>query len=128
MKKRDLRLARQLTDLGIAVPQVVAHRMTRMLLAGPHWSQRDRREFARMGTEKADAFFDAWNAMAAQMMNAQLRLALLPLTWMWMPTSAHARRLLATHARRTLTSTLSSGLAPVHRRAVGNARRLRKSR
>ena len=122
------RLARQLNGLAIAVPQVVSHRMARALLAGPHLSQRDRKEFARMGTEKAEAFFDAWNAMAVQMLDAQLRLALLPLTWMSMPTSAHARRLLLTHGRRTLTATLSSGLAPLHRRAAANARRLRKSK
>jgi hypothetical protein len=126
--RASARLAHQLNGLAIAVPQVVSHRMARLLLAGPNLSERDRREFVRMGTEKAEAFFDAWNAMAAQMLDAQLRLALLPFTWISMPTSAHARRLLATHGQRTLTATLSSGLAPLHRRATANARRLRKSK
>jgi len=103
----------------------MSHRISRMLRAGPNWSARDRKEFERMGTEKAEAFFEAWNAMAAQMLRAQFQLALLPLTWMSSPTSANARRLLSAHARRTAASTLSSGLAPLSRRAAGNARRLR---
>jgi hypothetical protein len=32
-------------ELAFAVPQVVAHRVTRMALAGPSLSDRDRKEF-----------------------------------------------------------------------------------
>jgi hypothetical protein len=38
------------------------------------------------------------------------------------------RRRLSAHARRTALAVLGSGLAPVHRRAVANARRLRRVR
>jgi hypothetical protein len=36
-------LARQATELAMAVPQVMAHRLTRMALAGATPSARDRR-------------------------------------------------------------------------------------
>ncbi len=53
-------------ELAFAVPQVVAHRVTRMALAGPTLSERDRKEFQRMGAEKAAAFNASWNAMTRQ--------------------------------------------------------------
>ena len=44
-------VARQATDLAVAAPQVVAHRLTRMAMAGANPSARDRREFTRMVSE-----------------------------------------------------------------------------
>ena len=64
-------LAQQAAELALAVPQVVAHRMTRMALAGPHPSPRDRKEFARMVAEKNAAFGEAWQAMALHGARAQ---------------------------------------------------------
>ena len=58
-------IARQAAELAVAVPQVIAHRLTRLALAGPAPSARDRREFQRMGAEKAAAFAESWNAMAS---------------------------------------------------------------
>ena len=49
-------VARQATDLAVAAPQVVAHRLTRMAMAGANPSARDRREFTRMVSEKQTAF------------------------------------------------------------------------
>src|SRR5438128_1971363 len=51
------------SELAFAVPQVVAHRLTRMALAGPVLSARDRREFHGMGQEKVHAFWQSWFAM-----------------------------------------------------------------
>jgi hypothetical protein len=57
-------LAAQTIALGIAAPQVAAHRVARMAMAGASPSARDRKEFHRMGTEKMIALNEAWSAMA----------------------------------------------------------------
>ncbi len=59
-------VARQATDLAVAAPQVVAHRLTRMAMAGANPSARDRREFTRMVSEKQTAFQQSWAAMGMQ--------------------------------------------------------------
>ncbi len=64
-------LSAKTTELALAVPQVVAHRLLRMAHAGPHLSARDRKEFARMIAEKNSAFGESWNAMALQMLQSQ---------------------------------------------------------
>jgi len=51
------------TELAFAAPYVVAHRLTRMALAGASPSARDRKEFTKMGSEKLLAFNQSWNAM-----------------------------------------------------------------
>lgn len=84
----------------MAVPQVIAHRTARMLAAGANPSARDRLEFQRMGIEKAFAF---WESMHAMWWSAWLA-----------PWSA--------------AKMMEKGIAPVHRRATANARRLRKIR
>jgi hypothetical protein len=108
------RLSRQATELALAVPQVVAHRMTRMALAGPVLSARDRREFHGMAQEKVNAFWQSWFAMSVAMVEAsqQAWLAALQGAHMPMP-DAHG--------------ILSKGLAPVHRAATANARRLART-
>ena len=100
-RRRLPAIARHSTGLALAVPQVVAHRMMRMWLAGPSPSQRDRAEFHRMWVEKPMAFYESWNAMTLEMWRANMGLAVR----VW-----------------------SAGLAPVHRRAAANARRLRRTR
>jgi hypothetical protein len=62
-RRRSTNLARQATELAVAVPQVMAHRLTRMALAGPVLSARDRREFHGMAQEKMHAFWQSWFAM-----------------------------------------------------------------
>jgi len=42
----------KLAELGVAAPQVVSHRLTRMALAGPALNARDRKEFTGMVVEK----------------------------------------------------------------------------
>src|SRR4051812_2826298 len=68
-------LATQAAELALAVPQVVAHRVTRMALSSPKPSPRDRKEFERMFTEKNTAFAESWRAMAAQAALANQALA-----------------------------------------------------
>ena len=108
--------ARTLAELAVAAPQVVAHRVTRMALAGPVLSSRDRREFTGMVVEKQLAFAQAWWAMAIEVWQAQQRMAL---AWFGGP---------AVSAREAHDAVLAKGLAPIHRKAVSNARRLAKTR
>ena len=107
-KQHTQRLARQLTELAVAAPQVIAHRTLRMAAAGATPSARDRAEFMRMGTEKAAAFYHSWAAMWMAMWSLQVEMA----------TS------MASMAMRVAPA----ALAPFHSRAVANARRLGRRR
>jgi hypothetical protein len=114
-RTRSRRLARQATELAIAVPQVVSHRLTRMALAGHSPNARDRREFHLMGQEKMQAFWQSWFAMGWAMMEAMQQAWLAALQGVRAPMLDTER-------------ILSRGLAPVHRAATANARRLAKTR
>jgi hypothetical protein len=125
---RDPRRARplplQLAELALAVPQVVAHRTARMAMAGTPLSARDRKEFELMHSEKTAAFAEAWLALWWQAALAQQRLMLALMTGSTLAapaTLAHA----LTHSAMQV---LGHGLAPVHRHATANARRLTRLR
>jgi hypothetical protein len=120
------KLAKRSFELSVAVPQVVAARLNRMAAAGFNPSVRDQREFALMGAEKFQAFCQSWSAMWLRSLQMQQAWWL---TWATLP---QARRGGSTMARRganlaghAMTQVLAAGLAPVHAKAVANARRLR---
>jgi hypothetical protein len=94
------RLATQAMELTLATPQVMAHRLTRMAMAGPLPSARDQREFNLMGQEKVQAFQQSWAAMWMQALATPMQPA----------------------------KVLAAGMAPVHTKAVANARRLGKAK
>ncbi len=111
---RPASLPARTAELAFAVPQVMAHRLTRMALAGPFPSERDRREFQGMAQEKVHAFYQSWFAMG------------------WAVTKAYQKASIAMlqGARVPLIDAnqiLSQGLAPVHRKATANARRLART-
>ena len=122
------KLAQQTLGLSMAAPLVIAHRVGRMAKAGPTPSARDRKEFNLMGAEKMAAFHESWAAMGLAAMKSQQQMA----AAMWR-TAATAPWSMArpgcllptgnTLARHAL-GVLSQGMAPLHRRAVGNAKRL----
>src|SRR5262245_57800598 len=116
------RYKRKAAELSLAVPQVVALRTARMLAAGANPSARDRRELERMGTEKMLAFWESMNAMGLEMAKAQQQFALSAMLQWW---SAWVRQL---SAEASAVKVLDKGLAPVHKRVLANARRLRKRR
>lgn len=125
-RRRSKSLAAQTVDLGFAVPQVLAHRLTRIALAGGSPSARDRAELQRMGLEKILAANEAWNAMAVQAVLENQKLALSVMQSLWFP---WARRPSAsTQLRNAAMGVLGKGMAPVRRRAVANARRLRRTK
>jgi hypothetical protein len=128
--RKSRALASQFTELGFAVPHVLAHRITRMVLAGSSPSARDRREFQRMSAEKVAAFCESWNAMLVEIMRANAELSLLSTRWFLtgLPATRQSSRVAAAHIQRAALGILGKGVAPVRRRAVANARRLGRAR
>ena len=114
-------MAVKLTELGLAAPQVIAHRLTRMALAGPTISARDRKEFSGMVMEKQAAVAQAWTGMFAQGVRLQQQLALSLFTGA--TPSQHVAR-----AKDGASRMASTGLAPFHRKAVANAKRLARTK
>ena len=128
-RRTSRRLARQAIETSVAAPLVVAHRLSRMATAGSPMSARDRSEFTRMGMEKIWAFNQAWLAMWMQMLANQFDLmqALMSAA----VGASLGRR--SSSARQSAWSAaanrrLSAGLAPVHKTATANARRLSRRR
>jgi len=127
MSSRHPQVARDSLAVLWAAPEVVAHRVLRMWLAGGTPSRRDRAEFNRMSTEKVAAFYESWNAMFLEMYRASLQLALSSIWWPWSPApSRKTSARLSAHAGRAVTAMLGAGIAPIRRRAVANAKRLRR--
>ena len=126
------KLAQQSLGLSLAVPQVVAHRVGRMAQAGaPPHSQldaRDRREFTLMGAEKVAAFYESWLAMGSAALRSQesMWLAMMRNAALVPWGAARPASILPTPAALTQHAlrVMSQGLAPVHRRATANAKRL----
>ncbi len=123
-------LATKAAELALAVPQVVAHRVTRMALSSPKPSPRDRKEFERMFAEKNTAFAESWKAMAAQAALANQALAasffhsFLSAARGKRPSAAAT----ASQLHKAALGVLGKGLAPVHRKAVANAKRLSRTK
>jgi hypothetical protein len=131
-RKRTSRhsLAVQAAELAVAVPQVVAHRMTRIALSGPTLSPRDRKEFTRMVSEKNAAFGEAWMAMAAQavLANQALTAASLRSFVAFAQGRKASPSVAVAEVHRAALGVLGKGLAPVHRKAVANAKRLARTK
>ena len=131
MAARRTRKSRSLTvksvELALSVPQVFAHRVTRMALAGPLLSDRDRKEFLVMVSEKHAAFAQAWSDMAMHAFRANQALTASMLSFYFTPFSyTRAAASAAAHVQHAAIDVLDKGLAPIHRKAVLNARRLAK--
>jgi hypothetical protein len=124
--RRSRSLAAQSAQLAVAVPQVVAHRMKRMAMAGVSPSQFDKDEFKLMSDEKFAAFQESWIAMAAQVVQVQQQTALQMMKAFWTPMAwrAPTYRLVERQWNRASLSVLDKGLEPISRRAVANAKRL----
>jgi len=128
--RRAKSLIAKSAELAFAAPQVVAHRVTRMALAGTPMSARDRREFKLMSAEKRVAFGKSWNAMMFETVRANQQLAMFFFRAAW---SVPLRRApsasaVASRFQEAATRVLGKGLAPVHRTAVANAKRLARTK
>jgi hypothetical protein len=126
-RRRTRNLTTQMSELALAAPQVVVHRLTRMALSGAQPSARDQREFALMSKEKQAAFQESWMAMGMQAWRVQQQMAMSFWQAAWLP-GAKARAPTATQWQNAMLGVLGQGLQPVHRRAVANAKRLGRTK
>jgi hypothetical protein len=127
-RKRNINpLILKAAELGFAAPQVVAHRVTRMAMSGFSPTARDRKELRRMGIEKMAAFTESWNAMAMETLRANQALTASFWRSIWLPRFG-AELSTASHLHNAALGVLRKGIAPVHRRAIANARRLTRTR
>ena len=104
-------LALKSAELAGAAPQVIAMRLTRMAAAGHQPTAHDRAEMFRMGNEKLMAFSQSWLAMWTAWWLLPLRLG-----FNWRGAGA-----------RAATTILGEGLAPIHKAATANVRRLTRA-
>lgn len=128
--RKSKSVAAKSMELAMAVPQVVAHRVTRMALAGPKLSDRDRKEFHTMVYEKHEAFARAWGDMAMQAFRANQALTASVLRSFFTPFSFKKPpgASVVAQVQNASIGVLSKGLAPVRRKAVSNARRLARTK
>jgi len=126
---KTLSLATKTAELAWATPQVMAHRITRMALSGPLPSARDKKEFDLMSAEKVAAFTESWNAMATQALQSQQAMAMGLLGSFWSLSAARATSVdTVGDMQRAALDVLAKGMAPVHRTATANARRLARTK
>jgi hypothetical protein len=134
MPSRSTRKTKSITtktvELAVAAPQVVAHRVARMAIAGPTLSERDRKEFNLMIVEKKTAFTQAVQAMTTQTVRANQTLAASYLRSMWSPNfwGKPSVTKAATQTQSAALGILGKGMAPVHRKAIANAKRLARTK
>ncbi len=121
-KRRPRTTASKLAELSLAVPQVVAHRMTRMAMAGPTLSARDHKEFTGMVAEKQLAFAQSWLAMMSESVRQQQRFML---SWVGGVPSIGKQ---AAQSQSAMNSIAHAGLGPLHRKAVANSKRLARTK
>ena len=130
-RRSVMQAGRKVVDIGVATPQVMAHRLTRMAFAGPLLSERDRNEFMGMMLEKQQAFGQAWwaacnaavcspcaNAWAVWHTVMSGQLATQPAAW-WKLTE---------HAWHPAAQIWNAALTPIHSKATSNAKRLSRTR
>jgi len=143
-------LATKAAEMMWASAEVIAHRTSRMAMAGHSPNARDRREFALMGQEKLEAGVKSMQAMGMHMLSASepwaatayrdsLRnyAALVSLASSRTAGQAIARQAALAHAlgqsavgmanaATSATRLAHRGLKPIHAKAVANAKRLGK--
>lgn len=125
-RKQWQAVQRRSIETAAAAPVVIAHRLGRMALAGPRPGRQDRREFQLMGAEKLAAAWESVLAMSLHAWQAQLAWTLKTCTQWWDAWGAASR--LGGHLESAWAGLWLKGIAPVHRRATANARRLSAGR
>jgi hypothetical protein len=127
------KISAQTAGLALAVPQVVSHRVTRMMTAGTTPAAHDMREFHLMSSEKTAAFVESWMAMGAYLMRANQQMALNMVGSWWKAWFSMAGLNWPTvqqfwprtqQLQSTALGMMAKGIEPVHRVALANAKRL----
>lgn len=141
-------LAWKMAEMSVASASVIGHRTNQIAKAGPVPDARDRGEFARMGSEKIEASIESVAALGHRGTTTHINDSARTFGLMLQSTAAlmslyssqSSSQFFARQARltRTLTQLTGSaidlsnstarlatlGLAPIHSRAVANAKRL----
>ena len=124
------RLQSQALEISIASPQVISHRLQQFAAAGLSPDSKDIAEFNRMIAEKQLAFFQSWSAMTMQVFTVQqtlwqhaMQTAVAPWTF---ATPQSLGQTATRDLQRGTLQILNRGLAPVRKKAVANARRLKR--
>jgi hypothetical protein len=112
-------------QLATIAPLVIGNRVAGMAVAGPEPTARDRKELARMGQEKVDAWSEAAQAMGIRVVRANMDMATLLLRQAW--GGAPAPVAFANRAIELSSDLLADALAPYHRRVLANSRRLSRA-
>jgi hypothetical protein len=144
----NTRSVTKMVELAVAAPQVIAARSARMLAAGANPGAADRMEFSKMCSEKGAAFWESLFAMGMHMvrMNQEYARSAAMQWWRlwttpwwlssipWKTPSSRsvvpAVTLLPSEKqrKRAVSRLVDAGLAPIHKRATANARRLSRTR
>ena len=118
-------------NLSIAAPQVVAHRLTRMALAGPVPSAQDQKEFTGMVLEKqlafAQSWWGAWNAALQGPWSMAWSTWQTALSGGMLGSSPWAMWKLAERSSAPVAQVVNAALTPIERKASSNARRLART-
>lgn len=118
-RRRATSTSHRLLELGMLAPAIAGSRLARMALEGASPSARGRSELFAMVLEKQVAFAQAWSAVWTETARMQMQFGA---AWMSsVPTAAQTARIADAGLRRIA----AKALAPVHRKVVANARRLR---
>lgn len=126
-------LQRKTVELMMATPVVVSRRVGRALVTPSTTTQRDKREFNLMASEKVEAMVESWVAIGRSVAQSNQR-NFQAAMYAWMNPRTY-RELALGRVPRALsfqwggladdvTHAALKGLDPVHRRAVANAKRL----
>ena len=101
-----------------------------MALADPKLSARDRKEFERMVVEKNTAIGESWRAMTAQaaVVNQALAASFFQSVLSVGRGKKPSAMAAANQFHKAALGVLGKGLAPVHRKAVANAKRLSRTK
>jgi hypothetical protein len=130
-----LDLAARSTEMYCASSEVIAKRTQRMATMGPNPPASDQREMKRMVEEKADAASESLNAIGASTAVAYQRAMLKGMDQMVRNATSmmlggnpmHMKvGMDFTEVAATYAKVAKAGMAPYHRRATNNAKRLRK--
>lgn len=130
-RRATSQVQRKALNLSIAAPQVVAHRLTRMALAGPTPNARDQKEFSGMVLEKQLAFTQAWWAAWNAALQGPWVMAWS--TWQtalsggMLGSSPWAMWKLAERSSAPIAQVVNAALTPIERKASSNARRLART-
>ena len=117
------RLRAQLTDIGFVAPLVILERIAQLCMAGGHPSARDRKELARMSSEKLVAGWQSWMAMSQRTLELNMAAASAGFAF-WMPWTFTAPP--PPTLQDSFVELATVGTEPYRRAVLENRRRLKR--